>query len=77
MEHISGLVQQHKDTLVPGQPQLNVCDQAVMVSALGNPWSQRHFGKVSEHVSVGKGWMHSHLLVVSLLRDRADPSSPL
>lgn len=33
MERISGLVQQHKDTLVPGQPQLNVCDQAVMVSA--------------------------------------------
>lgn len=30
VEHISGLVQQHKATLVPGQPQLNVCDQAVM-----------------------------------------------
>ncbi|KAM4894188.1 N-acetylgalactosamine-6-sulfatase [Sylvia borin] len=30
VEHITGLVQQHKDTLVPGQPQLNVCDQAVM-----------------------------------------------
>lgn len=30
VEHISGLVQQHKATLVPGQPQLNMCDQAVM-----------------------------------------------
>ncbi|XP_058702347.1 N-acetylgalactosamine-6-sulfatase isoform X3 [Poecile atricapillus] len=30
VERISGLVQQHKAALVPGQPQLNVCDQAVM-----------------------------------------------
>ncbi|KAF2987981.1 hypothetical protein EK904_008669 [Melospiza melodia maxima] len=30
VQHISGLVQQHRATLVPGQPQLNVCDQAVM-----------------------------------------------
>ncbi|NXY16405.1 GALNS sulfatase, partial [Atrichornis clamosus] len=30
VERISRVVQQHKDTLVPGQPQLNVCDKAVM-----------------------------------------------
>ncbi|KAJ7398925.1 N-acetylgalactosamine-6-sulfatase [Pitangus sulphuratus] len=30
MERITGIVQQHKDTLVPGEPQLNVCDKAIM-----------------------------------------------
>ncbi|XP_010224906.1 PREDICTED: N-acetylgalactosamine-6-sulfatase [Tinamus guttatus] len=30
MERISNVVQQHKATMVPGQPQLNVCDKAVM-----------------------------------------------
>lgn len=50
VEHISGLVQQHKASLVPGQPQLNVCDQAVMVSAqstnaLGNLCIKIHFIK--------------------------------
>lgn len=29
---ISIVVQKHKDTLVPGMPQLNMCDMAVMVS---------------------------------------------
>lgn len=33
MERISPLVQQHKETLLPGQPQLNVCDKALMVSS--------------------------------------------
>lgn len=33
MERISVVVQQHKVTMVPGEPQLNVCDKAVMVSA--------------------------------------------
>lgn len=32
MERISVVVQQHKATMVPGEPQLNVCDKAVMVS---------------------------------------------
>ncbi|OXB65061.1 hypothetical protein ASZ78_008344 [Callipepla squamata] len=32
MRRISVVVQQHKDTMVPGVPQLNVCDKAVMVS---------------------------------------------
>lgn len=31
-ERISVVVQQHKVTMVPGEPQLNVCDKAVMVS---------------------------------------------
>ncbi|XP_029879778.1 N-acetylgalactosamine-6-sulfatase isoform X2 [Harpia harpyja] len=30
MERISVVVQQHKATMVPGEPQLNVCDKAVM-----------------------------------------------
>uniref|UniRef100_A0A8C3KC40 N-acetylgalactosamine-6-sulfatase n=1 Tax=Calidris pygmaea TaxID=425635 RepID=A0A8C3KC40_9CHAR len=30
MEQISAVVQQHKATMVPGEPQLNVCDKAVM-----------------------------------------------
>ncbi|KAM6251198.1 N-acetylgalactosamine-6-sulfatase isoform 2-T2 [Spheniscus humboldti] len=30
MERISVVVQQHKVTMVPGEPQLNVCDKAVM-----------------------------------------------
>ncbi|XP_015272850.1 PREDICTED: N-acetylgalactosamine-6-sulfatase, partial [Gekko japonicus] len=30
MERISLVVQQHQETLLPGQPQLNVCDKAVM-----------------------------------------------
>lgn len=29
---ITPVVQQHQKALVPGQPQLNVCNQAVMVS---------------------------------------------
>jgi len=33
MRRISAVVQQHKDTMVPGVPQLNVCDKAVMVSS--------------------------------------------
>lgn len=33
MERISAVVQQHKETMVPGVPQLNVCDKAVMVSS--------------------------------------------
>ncbi|XP_058702351.1 N-acetylgalactosamine-6-sulfatase isoform X6 [Poecile atricapillus] len=37
VERISGLVQQHKAALVPGQPQLNVCDQAVMLSLSSLP----------------------------------------
>lgn len=32
MEQISVVVRQHKATVVPGEPQLNVCDKAVMVS---------------------------------------------
>ena len=32
MEVISKLVSQHKSSLVPGEPQLNMCDKAVMVS---------------------------------------------
>ncbi|XP_077165739.1 N-acetylgalactosamine-6-sulfatase isoform X2 [Paroedura picta] len=30
MERISPVVQEHQETLVPGQPQLNVCDKAAM-----------------------------------------------
>ncbi|XP_033012876.1 N-acetylgalactosamine-6-sulfatase [Lacerta agilis] len=30
IERISPIVEQHKETLLPGQPQLNVCDKAVM-----------------------------------------------
>uniref|UniRef100_A0A8D0GMW7 N-acetylgalactosamine-6-sulfatase n=1 Tax=Sphenodon punctatus TaxID=8508 RepID=A0A8D0GMW7_SPHPU len=30
MERISPVVEQHKETLVPGEPQLNVCDKAIM-----------------------------------------------
>ncbi|KAG8144218.1 hypothetical protein E2320_001318, partial [Naja naja] len=30
LERVSPIVQEHKATLVPGQPQLNVCDKAVM-----------------------------------------------
>ena len=33
MERISIVVQQHKAAMVPGEPQLNVCDKAVMVSS--------------------------------------------
>lgn len=31
---ITQVVQQHQKSLVPGQPQLNVCNQAVMVSGV-------------------------------------------
>lgn len=32
LSRITPVVQQHQEALVPGQPQLNVCNQAVMVS---------------------------------------------
>ncbi|EQB77001.1 n-acetylgalactosamine-6-sulfatase-like protein [Camelus ferus] len=35
LHRITSVVQQHQETLVPGQPQLNVCNQAVMVSPTG------------------------------------------
>lgn len=34
LRRITPVVQQHQEALVPGQPQLNVCNQAVMVSGL-------------------------------------------
>lgn len=34
LHRITPVVQQHQEALVPGQPQLNVCNQAVMVSGL-------------------------------------------
>lgn len=34
LDRITPVVQQHQEALVPGQPQLNVCNQAVMVSGL-------------------------------------------
>ncbi|XP_029464480.1 N-acetylgalactosamine-6-sulfatase [Rhinatrema bivittatum] len=30
LREISAIVQQHKETLIPGEPQLNICDRAVM-----------------------------------------------
>ncbi|XP_032320470.1 N-acetylgalactosamine-6-sulfatase isoform X5 [Camelus ferus] len=33
LHRITSVVQQHQETLVPGQPQLNVCNQAVMAAA--------------------------------------------
>ena len=32
MQDISKIVMEHKQNLKPGEPQLNYCDQAVMVS---------------------------------------------
>lgn len=32
MKTIMQEVQKHKDSLIPGKPQLNMCDEAVMVS---------------------------------------------
>ena len=34
LRKITLVVQQHQESLVPGQPQLNVCNPAVMVSGL-------------------------------------------
>ena len=34
LHRITPVVQQHQEALVPGQPQLNVCNRAVMVSGL-------------------------------------------
>lgn len=34
LRRITAVVQQHQDALVPGQPQLNVCNRALMVSGL-------------------------------------------
>uniref|UniRef100_A0ACB8EBP1 Uncharacterized protein n=1 Tax=Sphaerodactylus townsendi TaxID=933632 RepID=A0ACB8EBP1_9SAUR len=34
LERISPVVRRHQETLLPGQPQLNVCDKAVMASTL-------------------------------------------
>lgn len=31
LSRISAVVKEHKETLVPGMPQLNMCDMAVMV----------------------------------------------
>lgn len=33
LQSVSAVVQQHQKTLVPGMPQLNMCDLAVMVRA--------------------------------------------
>lgn len=34
LQRVSAVVQQHQKTLVPGVPQLNMCDLAVMVSVV-------------------------------------------
>ena len=36
-------VAKHKSTLVPGEPQLNMCDPAVMVSKMGVIWDGLSF----------------------------------
>ncbi|XP_061450068.1 N-acetylgalactosamine-6-sulfatase isoform X1 [Rhineura floridana] len=46
LARISPIVQQHKETLLPGQPQLNVCDKAIMHTA---PFQHRLLSETAQN----------------------------